>query len=69
MSVVETRDASEQLEVCTVKDILAKRVDQKTRNIEYLVSWIEYPGEDTWERIDNLKNVMNMLDAYENKIK
>jgi Chromo (CHRromatin Organisation MOdifier) domain len=36
---------------------------------EYLISWHEYPGEDTWECIENLRNVQSLIDAYEAKIK
>lgn len=47
-------------EVCNVKEILAKRLDFK-RQPEYLISWLEYPGEDTWETMENLKNISPMI--------
>ena len=34
----------DELEIATVKQIIAKRYDQVKRQPEYLVSWDEYPG-------------------------
>lgn len=44
------------LEVCTVDKILGKR-KLPSNKYEYLVRWKEYPNEDTWEPLYNLKNV------------
>ena len=38
------------VEICCVNKILAKRLDIRSQP-EYLVSWLEHPGEDTWESI------------------
>jgi hypothetical protein len=38
--------------------------------IEYLIKWEGYETEEsTWEPIDNLKNIMNLIQDYENKEK
>ena len=58
----------QEVEVCTVSKVLAKRTDVRGR-LEYLVSWKEYPGEETWEGLENLRNVKNMLDEFEAKIR
>lgn len=42
--------AEDDMELCTVKAILGKRLNPQ-RQPEYLVSWTEYPNEDTWETI------------------
>ena len=55
--------------MCTVETIKARRLDRVNKTVEYLVSWKEYPGEDTWETIDNLRTVQHLLDAYEEKLK
>ncbi len=62
---------SDELELATVDQIKAKRFDWYTRQIEYLVSWKEYPGEETWECVDNLSTVKYLLDAfdYDKKVK
>ncbi len=48
------------LEICNVNKVLAKRIDKKGYT-EYLVNWVEYPGEDTWECLENLKNVKDKI--------
>lgn len=58
----------QEVEVCTVSKVLAKRTDVRGR-LEYLVSWKEYPGEETWEGLENLRNVKNMIDEFEAKIR
>ena len=60
------RQPNQDVEVCTVKQILSKRFDQFGRT-EYLVSWVEYPNADTWESLENLLNVKNLILDYENK--
>ena len=55
--------------MCTVETIKARRLDRVNKTVEYLVSWKEYPGEDTWETIDNLRTVQHLLDAYEERLK
>jgi len=54
------------MEVCEVKEILAKRV-QEDGQVEYLVSWVQYPGGDTWEPIENLENVPEKIEKFEAK--
>ena len=56
------------LEPATVQQVHARRTDIKG-NVEYLVSWVEYPGSDTWEGLENLRNVPEKLKEYEDKIK
>jgi hypothetical protein len=41
-------------EICTPVEILAKKFDPELKCTVYLVSWFEYPGEHTWEPIENL---------------
>ena len=58
-----------QTEVCDVKEILGRRFDSRGR-VEYLVSWVQYPvGGDTWEGLENLFNVQEKLDEYDQKVK
>lgn len=56
------------LEICNVNKILAKRIDKKGYT-EYLVSWVEYPGEDTWECLENLKNVKDKIQEFDEKLR
>lgn len=51
------------VEPCTVVRILAERLGTNFKP-EYLVQWLEYPQGDTWEQIDNLRNVMNKIDEF-----
>ena len=39
------------------------------RQQEYLISWVEYPNEDTWESIQNLTSVGKMIEDYEGYLK
>jgi len=55
----------DELEVATVDQIKGKRFDNFKKQTEYLVSWKEYPGMDTWESVDNLQTVRPLLDAYD----
>jgi hypothetical protein len=52
------------VEVCTARKILGKRKNAQNRD-EYLVSWVEYPNEDTWESPENLQNVQPLITEYE----
>lgn len=47
----------------------AKRLDPRTKHPEYLVSWLEYPQEDTWEPMINLENVRDLIESYEGRIR
>jgi hypothetical protein len=47
---VEKLAKSLDVEICFVDKIIAKRIDIRSTP-EYLVRWVEYPGEDTWESI------------------
>jgi hypothetical protein len=47
----------DELEIATVDHIIARRYDFFKKKPEYLVAWKEYPGEDTWEDIENLSTV------------
>jgi hypothetical protein len=50
-------------EICTATKIIGKR---RTRlGFEYLTQWKEYPGDDTWEPAQNLSNVKDLIDEYE----
>lgn len=44
----------------TVERIKNKR--NKGAYCEYLVEWVGFPGEDTWERIENLEYVTALVD-------
>lgn len=58
-----------ETEVCDVKEILGRRFDSKGR-VEYLVSWMQYPVcGDTWEGLENLFNVQDKLDEYDQRVK
>lgn len=35
--------------------------------VEYLVSWEEYPGEDTWESPENLAPAKHLIDDFEER--
>lgn len=56
------------LEICNVNKIVAKRID-KRGYVEYLVSWDEYPGVDTWECLENLKNVKHKMQEFDDNLK
>jgi hypothetical protein len=57
---VEKLTRNLDVEICLVDRIIAKRIDLRSTP-EFLVSWVEYPGEDTWESIYNLKNVQHKI--------
>ena len=66
MQIGGSTDVFDELEIATVDKILAKRYDPFKRQTEYLVAWKEYPGEDTWESIENLSSVKEMIEDFEN---
>jgi hypothetical protein len=49
--------------VYEVDKILKKRV--RNNNTEYLVSWVGYPNEDTWEPKENLNNCEDSILDFE----
>ena len=61
---VEKLTKSLGVEICLVDKIIAKRIDIRSYP-EYLVKWVEYPGEDTWESIQNLKNVLHKIEEFD----
>jgi hypothetical protein len=56
-------------EVYTVERILDKR-KTLTGTLEYLIKWDGYENdESTWESIHKLRNVMDLVQDYENELK
>jgi hypothetical protein len=37
--------------------------------VQYLIGWMYYQGEDTWEYMENLKHVDWMIREYEERLK
>lgn len=60
---------ADSLEVGTVKEILTSKLVQveNSRQLQrlYLVAWEEEEFQPTWEPVENLKNVQDMVDKYE----
>lgn len=54
--------SEEEYEIATVKEVKSSRYDHKTRKLEYLIAWFEYPDQDTWESIDNLEKAKHLID-------
>jgi hypothetical protein len=48
------KDPNDEVEVCTVKQLIGKRNNPINGKPEYLVRWMEYPEADTWESLENL---------------
>ena len=51
-----------------VKKILNKR--NMREKLKYLVKWKGYTAkEDTWKRLENLKNIIDLVEDFEKKIR
>ena len=53
-----------------MKQIVAKKtLGKRSSAVTYLVEWLEYPGEPTWEPPQNLLNVQGLVDQFEATVK
>lgn len=60
--VAATPCPREEYEIATVKEVKSSRYDHKTRKLEYLIAWVEYPDQDTWESIENLQASKHLIE-------
>ncbi|EGR27604.1 hypothetical protein IMG5_193570 [Ichthyophthirius multifiliis] len=52
-----------------VEEIIDSRINQKTKKKEYLIKWENWDIQDaTWEPIENLENVKEIIQRYEKKL-
>ena len=60
-------DIIDGFEEYEVESILKKRINAKTRKIEYLVLWKGHPDEVSWEKEENMTHCQELLDEVNAK--